>query len=174
MRLRCNGMCCLSLPELMVVSLMSSSVRVTSVDAAVNQLPASNPSELFALLSCLPAFDVDIFLTLQYLVSMGWRCCDGSKYGSHIVAYTRSRAHSMYCVTVSAAACAVNSLRTVPNFIIPCREGAAAASDAAGRNCGAARGRGIHEGVHAGARHRAEQQQQQQQQQRPLACSIML
>ena len=75
LRLRCNGMCCLSLPELMVVSLMSSSLLVTSAD----QRSASNPSELFALLTCLPAFDVSIFLTLQYLVSMGWRCCDGFK-----------------------------------------------------------------------------------------------
>jgi hypothetical protein len=97
-RLRCNGMCCLSLPELMVISLMSSSLCITTDD----QRTASTPAELFQLLGCMPAFDPHLFLTLQYLVTMGWRCSDGSKYGSHLVAYSRHRAHSMYCVTVSS------------------------------------------------------------------------
>jgi hypothetical protein len=98
-RLRYNGMCCLSLQELMVVAIMSSSLHVTAAD----QHSASTPAELFALLSGMAAFDVNLFLTLQYLVGMGWRCCDGSKYGANLVAYSRHRTHSMYCVTVSCS-----------------------------------------------------------------------
>jgi len=115
MRMRCNGFCCLSLPELMVISLRSSSLCITTVD----QRAASTPAELFELLSCMPAFDANFFLTLQYLVSMGWRCSDGSKYGSHLVAYSSHRAHSMYCVTVSCkhirlACCASTSHTFAP------------------------------------------------------------
>ncbi len=96
-RLRYNDMCCLTLPELMVVSIMSSSVHVT----AVGQRTAATPAQLFEIMIDMPSFDVRLFLTIQYLVSMGWRCCDGSKYGSNVVAYSRHRTHSMYCVTVS-------------------------------------------------------------------------
>jgi hypothetical protein len=96
LRLRCRDMCCLSLVELMVVAIMSSSIHVTTID----HRSASTCSELFEILCCMTAFDVNIFLTLNYLVSMGWRCCDGSKYGAHLVAYSRHRMHSMYCVTV--------------------------------------------------------------------------
>ena len=102
-RLRYNGMCCLSLPELMVVAIMSSSLHVTYTD----QRSASTPAELFKLLSGMAAFDVNLFLTLQYLVGMGWRCCDGSKYGANLVAYSRHRTHSMYCVTVSRNPCLI-------------------------------------------------------------------
>lgn len=95
-RLRYNDMCCLTLPELMVVSIMSSSLHVTSV----GQRTAATPAQLFAIMIDMPSFDVKLFLTLQYLVNMGWRCCDGSKYGSNVVAYSRHRTHSMYCVTL--------------------------------------------------------------------------
>ena len=97
-RLRFNGMCCLSLPELMVVSIMSSSLHIEAVD----QRSASNPQQLFVLLSSMPAFDVNLFLTLQHLVGMRWRCCDGSKYGANLVIYSPNRTHSIYFVTVSS------------------------------------------------------------------------
>jgi len=77
-RLRFNGACSLSLHELMVVATMASSLHVTSAPPHHHH-PATTPQQLFALLHAAPAFDVALFLTLHYLVSMGWRCCDGSK-----------------------------------------------------------------------------------------------
>ena len=162
-RLRYNDMCCLTLPELMVVSIMSSSLHVT----AVGQRTAATPAQLFAIMIDMPSFDVKLFLTLQYLVSMGWRCCDGSKYGSNVVAYSRHRTHSMYCVTVSCSLIPTLLLRTYysPTVLPPlsCKV-VRSARATAGRDCGAACSRVFHEVVHAGPRFHANQQQQRRRQ----------
>ena len=74
--MRCNGCCCLSLHELMVVSTQATALHVTFTGSTN---AATTPQQLFSLLHACPAFDVKLYLTLQYLVSQGWRCCDGSK-----------------------------------------------------------------------------------------------
>jgi hypothetical protein len=51
----------------------------------------------------MPAFDANLFLTLQHLVGMRWRCCDGSKYGANLVIYSPNCTHSIYCVTLSSS-----------------------------------------------------------------------